>query len=208
MIGIALTAVLVLESSLALAQTANDVINACVANTGGRVRVVDAGAACKRKERPLSWNAQGPAGDPGTPGQPGPKGDTGDPGPSGTPPCRAIGRLSIAGITGDGPGGSMMVYAYRLSFQPSAGGPPTILDFSVTKPLDSASPDLALAAIAGTIAPTGSLELFAADGVTVQTTYSFTLAVVSSLATGTTSACTADAPVDTLMLTVATLTAS
>jgi len=208
LIRIALAALVVLEASLSLAQTADTLINACVASAGGRVRVVDAGAACKRKEHPVSWNAQGPAGEPGAPGQPGSKGDPGEPGASGPPPCRSIGRLTVAGITGDGPAGSMLVYAYRLAFQASAGGPPTILEFSVTKPLDSASPDLAQAAIAGTITPTGKLEIFAADGVTVQTTYDFTMTIVSSLQTGTTSACSTDAPVDTVTLDVASLTAS
>jgi hypothetical protein len=206
-IRIALAALLMLEASRSFAQTA-DIINACVATAGGRVRVVDAGAACKRKERSLSWNAQGPAGDPGTPGQPGPKGDPGDPATSGPPSCRTIGRLTVAGITGDGPTGSMLVYAYRLAFQPSAGGPPNILEFSVTKPVDAGSLGLAQAAIAGTIAPTGKLEIFAADGATVQTTYTFTLAIVSSFQTETTSVCTTDRPVDVVTLDVATLSAS
>jgi hypothetical protein len=208
LIRIALVAVLVLEASLSLAQTADTVVNACVATAGGRVRVIDAGAACKRKERPLSWNAQGPAGDPGAPGDTGPKGDPGDPGASGPPSCRVIGRLTVAGITGDGPVGSMLVYAYHLAFQASAGGPPTILEFSVTKPLDAGSLGLAQAAIAGSIAPTGKLEIFAADGVTVQTTYDFTMAIVSSFQTETASVCATDRPIDTVTLDVATLTAS
>jgi hypothetical protein len=142
-----LVACLLLQAAAGHAQTA-DVINACVATASGRVRVVDAAGSCKRKEHPLAWNTEGPSGAPGAAGQPGPKGDPGDPGSSGPPLCRAIGRLTIAGIVGDGAGGSMTVYAYHVAVEPGlVGGPPTIVDFSVTKPIDAGSPGLALAAI-------------------------------------------------------------
>ena len=200
---------LLLGASSVRAQTDDAVVNACVATAGGRLRIADAAGTCKRKERALTWNAQGPAGTPGAPGQAGPKGDTGDPGSSGPPSCRAIGRLTIAGIVGEGAGGTMTVYSYHVAVEAApVGGPPTIIDFTVSKPIDSASPALALAAINGTIAPTGKLEIFAADGITVTTTYDFTLALIASFATGSSASCSADRPVDTLSLTMATLTAS
>src|SRR5215208_6997557 len=67
----------------------NAVINACVKKGSGQVRVVRPGAACRKKESPLSWNAQGPAGPrgaagpTGAAGPAGPKGDTGARGATG-----------------------------------------------------------------------------------------------------------------------------
>jgi hypothetical protein len=174
------------------------------------VRIVDAAGACKRKERSLTWNVTGPGGTPGVPGQPGAKGDPGTPGTSGPPACHVVGRLTIAGIMGDGAGGTMEVYAYHVAVEPGpiGGGPPTIVDFSLTKPTDKASPALAQATILGTLAPTGKLEIFAADGVTVATTYDLVLVALSSFATGTATPCAADRPVDTLTLTMASVTVS
>ena len=47
------------------------VINACYVNTNGRVRLVDAGAACSVSETSVSWNAVGPQGSQGPAGPPG-----------------------------------------------------------------------------------------------------------------------------------------
>lgn len=54
-------------------------IHACV-DQAGNIKIVDAGAACKRNETALDWNIQGPQGDAGAPG---PKGDAGAPGVQG-----------------------------------------------------------------------------------------------------------------------------
>jgi hypothetical protein len=198
-----------LATSSAYAQATGAEIDACVATATGRVRILDAGGVCKRKERALSWNAQGPAGTPGTTGLQGPQGDPGASGPSGPPSCRTVGRLTIAGIVGDGAGGTMAVYAYHVALEAApVGGPPAIVDFSVTKPIDKASPALAQAMVAGTIAPTGKLEIFAADGITVVTTYDLAMVAISSLTGGSSSACTSDLPVDTLSLSVLSITAS
>jgi hypothetical protein len=62
------------------------VINACVKKGSGQVRVLKSGAACRRGEKPLSWNAQGPAG---------PRGASGPTGPAG-----AIGPAGLAGAAG------------------------------------------------------------------------------------------------------------
>lgn len=68
------------------------VVHGCYAKSGGRLRVVDAGAAgCKAKETPLDWNVQGPTGPKGEVGATGPvgpagpAGDTGSQGPAGPP---------------------------------------------------------------------------------------------------------------------------
>jgi hypothetical protein len=56
-------------------------IHACRHPNGGWVRIVGSESACRAREQPISWNVQGPTGDPGPPGPAGPKGDKGDPGP-------------------------------------------------------------------------------------------------------------------------------
>lgn len=205
-----LVGALLIGAASVTAQTEDPTINACVVTATGRVRIVDAAGACKRRERPLAWNVEGPAGAAGQDGPPGPQGDTGMPGSSGPPPCQAVGRLSLAGITGDGPGGTMTVHAYHVAVEPGpiAGGPPTIVDFSVTKPIDSASPALAQATLQGTIAATGRLEIFGADHVTVVTTYDLTMVFISGFATGNATVCTSAVPVDTLSLTPGTLSVS
>jgi len=64
-------------------------IHACVKKNDGRLRIVGPASACRKKERALDWNTQGPKGDAGAPGPAGPagpagaKGDTGAQGPAG-----------------------------------------------------------------------------------------------------------------------------
>jgi hypothetical protein len=60
-------------------------IEACARLKDGRLRAVSAAASCRRRERPLEWNIQGPKGDAGAQGadgQPGPPGPPGDPAPT------------------------------------------------------------------------------------------------------------------------------
>ena len=113
---------LVLVAGVALAaqpdgrRPSTAVINACVKKRSGAVRVVKAGAACRRGESPLSWNAQGsagprgaagatgPAGPSGATGAAGPKGDAGARGANG--PAGATGPAGPKGATGaQGPPG-------------------------------------------------------------------------------------------------------
>ncbi|MGH3047934.1 MAG: lamin tail domain-containing protein [Gaiellaceae bacterium] len=56
---------------------ADSVIQACRHPNGGWVRIVSSEGACRPREQALSWNVQGPKGDPGPAGPPGPKGDPG-----------------------------------------------------------------------------------------------------------------------------------
>jgi hypothetical protein len=85
----------------------NAVINACVKKGSGQVRVVRPGAACRKKESPLSWNAQGPAGPRGAAGPTGAPGATGPPGPPGPAgPAGPKGDTGARGATGaSGPKG-------------------------------------------------------------------------------------------------------
>jgi hypothetical protein len=85
----------------------NAVINACVKKGSGQVRVVRPGAACRKKESPLSWNAQGPAGPRGAAGPTGAAGATGPSGPAGPAgPAGPKGDTGARGATGaSGPKG-------------------------------------------------------------------------------------------------------
>jgi hypothetical protein len=85
----------------------NAVITACVKKGSGQVRVVRPGAACRKKESPLSWNAQGPAGPRGAAGPTGAAGATGPSGPVGPAgPAGPKGDTGARGATGaSGPKG-------------------------------------------------------------------------------------------------------
>ncbi len=65
---------------------ANDAttINACVAKDNGDVRIVKAGANCRRDETATSWNTTGPAGPAGPAGAAGPAGPAGPQDPAGS----------------------------------------------------------------------------------------------------------------------------
>ena len=79
----------------------NAVINACVKKGSGQVRVVRPGAACRRNESPLSWNAKGPAGQRGAAGATGATGATGPSGPAGPAgPAGPKGDPGARGATG------------------------------------------------------------------------------------------------------------
>jgi hypothetical protein len=69
---VSLLAALLLTPLAASAQ----VINACVKN-GGTIKIVADPTQCSQGDTPLSWNVQGPQGEPGTPGEPGMDGEPG-----------------------------------------------------------------------------------------------------------------------------------
>ncbi len=75
------TGALVARRAVAQSET----INACAANAGGRLRMLAAGAACKRSEHAVSWAVAGPQG---------PKGEPGPAGGAGPPSFPANGGLS------------------------------------------------------------------------------------------------------------------
>ena len=45
--------------------TSADTINACVRQSSGKLRIVGVPEQCKSNEAPISWNSEGPKGDPG-----------------------------------------------------------------------------------------------------------------------------------------------
>ena len=73
-------------------------IDACVANEGGAVRIVKAGATCRRNETAMSWNTTGPAGPAGAQGPAGPQGPPGASGGGGG--GSTIGTIAITGASG------------------------------------------------------------------------------------------------------------
>ena len=81
-IVVALAAVLV-TTQIRASHGDPDIIQACVNNSDGTVRIIDAGGACLHDETPTSWNIEGPAGPQGPQGLLGPKGLQGELGPQG-----------------------------------------------------------------------------------------------------------------------------
>jgi hypothetical protein len=186
----------VLLGASGAAAQATDAINACV-SASGKVRIVDPGTACKRRERALNWAAAGPQGPQGPPGEPGPTG-------GGSPACGTVARLTIPPIAGDGPGGTLLIYRYTTGLEfvpdPAGGGRVDYDQFCVTKPLDKASPQLFQSALSGTPHASAKLEVLAADGVTVGTVYDLTTVIVSSVKYGAPTDCQLPIPLETACL--------
>jgi hypothetical protein len=63
--------------ALGTGASADAVIHACRHANGGWLRIPAHEGACRARERAVSWNVQGPKGDPGPQGEPGPRGDPG-----------------------------------------------------------------------------------------------------------------------------------
>src|SRR5215216_5341418 len=96
-------ALVVLAAATMLATAADSrvreqTIHGCVKKNDGRLRIVGSASACRKKERALDWNAQGPKGDAGAPGPAGPAGPAGVAGPKGD--TGAQGPAGAKGETG------------------------------------------------------------------------------------------------------------
>jgi hypothetical protein len=68
---LAAVALFALGSTAIQAVTQETVINACVDKGSALIRSIDPGDECRKNERAISWNVQGPQGDPGPAGPPG-----------------------------------------------------------------------------------------------------------------------------------------
>ena len=103
-LALLVSAALVPTGATMLAARAGDdptaTIQACARLKDGRLRAVSTGATCRRAERPLEWNVQGPKGDEGPPGADGAPGVAGPPGPPGPPGDPATGLTSLEGLDG------------------------------------------------------------------------------------------------------------
>src|SRR3954464_15055091 len=81
-------------------------IHACAKLPDGQLRTIGANKACKKNERVLDWNVQGPKGDPGADGATGPAGPAGSAGPIGPiGPAGPPGPRAPAGSGAQGPPG-------------------------------------------------------------------------------------------------------
>jgi hypothetical protein len=89
-----------LAAGAALAQDSGDptVIHACKHPSGGWLRQVAAPTQCRRREKPVSWDIQGPKGDKGDPGEPGAPGAPGPAGPKGDPGTVVTGLGTLNGV--------------------------------------------------------------------------------------------------------------
>lgn len=72
-------------------------IQACAALKDGRLRLVATGHECRRRERAVSWNVEGPRGETGPPGEQGPRGERGPSGPKGDPGAGVTSLETLAG---------------------------------------------------------------------------------------------------------------
>lgn len=147
LLGLRRSALFALALALALATSAaaeeresavrRNVVKACVKERAGDARIVPPSEACRKSEKAVFWNIEGPI---GPPGGPGPKGDPGGPGSPGTPGLP--GRDGLNGLDGkDGRDGQDCASGGGGGTAPSAIG--TINVDGVHKP-DEASDILAL----------------------------------------------------------------
>src|SRR5262245_55907377 len=67
------------------AQSAGDLIRACVGNGDEPLIRLSQDGTCARNQRPISWSVQGPPGQPGANGAPGASGQPGEGGAPGAP---------------------------------------------------------------------------------------------------------------------------
>src|SRR4051812_38121230 len=99
-IGLLVTAACLLAGGITLVAGAGvdkkkaGTINACAKKQDGRLRMVAGAANCKRGERAVQWNVEGPQGPAGSQGQAGDKGAAGSAG--------AVGPAGPAGVAGPG----------------------------------------------------------------------------------------------------------
>ena len=113
-------AVLACAGSLAAVATTrgaaeSNVILACRAKVTGLLRVVSDSSKCTKRELPISWNIQGPAGSAGSPGPAGPAGAQGPKGDQGIP--------GVKGDKGDtGPAGGIAGRHVVEAFDVSSNG--------------------------------------------------------------------------------------
>jgi hypothetical protein len=102
-LAVASLALLLVGAGVGYAERAADaptlgVIHACKQRRHGFLRVVAAGAACRKNEDALAWNVTGPRGERGERGEAGPQGPTGPTGPAGAE--GAAGETGAAGPAG------------------------------------------------------------------------------------------------------------
>ena len=97
---VACATLVALVGGVALAQDSGDpaVIHACKHPSGGWLRQVSGPTQCRRREKAVSWNIEGPKGDKGDPGEAGAPGAPGPAGPKGDPGTIVTGLATVNGV--------------------------------------------------------------------------------------------------------------
>jgi hypothetical protein len=123
----------------ASSQNGGGVIHSCKHKSTGQLRAVADPTRCRKSERPLSWNAVGPAGPQGPAGAPGESGPAGPAGPAGPKGDPGTGLTSLNDLHGvactreDGVRGSValeiaadgdVVFLCEVAGEPSPPPPP------------------------------------------------------------------------------------
>lgn len=144
------------------------VIDGCYDKQSGKLRVTDTQTskpkACGLDETPLSWNQQGPQGEPGPQGLPGPVGPRG---PAGGPPplhTQIVGQLTLAGANEGNP---MLIRGFSWGATNDGGGSggggggkATIDDMTLVRDVDALSPALIDDVKAGVHLSSAAVDLF------------------------------------------------
>lgn len=104
------------------AATVPGVLEACINQGNGGMRLVDSGDACHNNETRVQWNIMGPPGPVGPVGPAGPAGPTGATGATG--PTGPAGPAGPAGPPGPSSGGPPFVWICTPAHLPNSGGSP------------------------------------------------------------------------------------
>jgi len=127
--GVAVAVLAVVVAISAAAPSLPNTIDACRDIRHGLVRIVFDDTACRKNEAHLSWDVQGPKGEPGAQGPAGPAGPKGDKGDPGTGLTSIEGLAGIPCKTFDGANGHIDVSAnatdlIMLTCETGGSGPP------------------------------------------------------------------------------------
>ena len=194
-ISLVVTVLAVCATSFALAHGGDlEKIHSCL-DKKGNLRVIAAQAVCEKDETPLDWNIEGlagtagPTGATGTAGAKGDKGDTGASAAASFPGERAIGFARISGVLGDsqvaGHLNEVVITGFKTSETATiirsggAGGGSigraNFTNFTITKTIDKASPQLVEKLAAGRNLPEIRVDITMPDASGQPVTFRYTL---------------------------------
>ena len=190
-----MTLVGIYATSLAFAHGGDlEKIHSCL-DKKGNIRIIAAQAVCDKDETPLDWNIAGLAGAGGATGATGAAGEKGDKGDAGAsaaasfPGEHAIGFARISGVQGDsqvaGHVNDVVITGFKtgetvaISRTGGAGGRgagrPNFTDFTFTKTIDKASPQLVEKLITGRRITEIRIDITMPDAAGQAVTFRYTL---------------------------------
>ncbi len=220
--GLSLGVAVLLGSALVIGQdspgrahaTPPGVIQACVQERTGEVRIVHPGEDCRPKEHAIRWNVVGPPGPAGPQGAIGPSGPAGPQGPEGpvgpqgpagppgsAPPPSArpeVGDIKLVGKTGGCPAGGkapspIQAFSASVSNTASGGtgggggaGKVSFGTFNLVKSVDTLSSTLFCVAVTGAHVDSVEIRVFgdASNKNPVAVLYELTDVFVTSVSSG------------------------